>query len=244
MLAAEHVHDAAGADAALQGDQAARAFGHLADARRLRGDRQPLQNLDDAAACACRHERREAAFVGHVERVEAQDLAGARARPRAPGLLASSMRIAHAARSGDLVQRAGQAAARQVAQAVHLDRRRRAAPAPAPPAGPQSLSMGASNSSPSRTAMIAMPWRPRSPLSRMASPGCTDCGRDLEPVLDHADARRVDEQPSPLPLSTTLVSPVTSCTPARRGRLAASRPRSATASPSASPSSRMNPALR
>ena len=39
--------------------------------------------------------------------------------------------------------------------------------------GAQSLSISDSNSSPSRTAITAMPWRPTSPDSRMTSPART-----------------------------------------------------------------------
>ena len=42
--------------------------------------------------------------------------------------------------------------------------------------------------------MIAMPCRPRSPLTSMASPGWTFCGAILQCVLDDADAGGVDEQ--------------------------------------------------
>ena len=41
--------------------------------------------------------------------------------------------------------------------------------------------------------MIAMPWRPRSPLSRIASPGRDAGGRNFNPRRDPADASGVDE---------------------------------------------------
>ena len=62
-----------------------------------------------------------------------------------------------------------------------------------PASGAQSLSNAPSNWSPSRTDMIAMPWRPRSPLSRITSPGCDPGGRDFHARRDPADAGRVDE---------------------------------------------------
>ena len=54
--------------------------------------------------------------------------------------------------------------------------------------------MALSNSSPSRTAMIAMPCRPTSPLTRMASPGRTLWGAMFNAVFDDPDAGGVDEQ--------------------------------------------------
>ena len=95
----------------------------------------------------------------------------------------------------------------------------------------------------SRSDMIATPWSPIVPLTRMRSPGrarspeiCTPVGTTPTPVV-------VMKTPSPLPFSTTLVSPVTTGTPASRDAAAIDstmRFRSA----SAKPSSRMKPAAR
>ena len=95
----------------------------------------------------------------------------------------------------------------------------------------------------SRSDMIATPWSPIVPLTRMRSPGrarspeiCTPSGTTPTPVV-------VMKTPSPLPFSTTLVSPVTMGTPASLDAAAIDstmRFRSA----SAKPSSRMKPAAR
>ena len=77
-------------------------------------------------------------------------------------------------------------------------------------------SMVVSNDRFSRSDMIATPWSPIVPLTRIASPGrarsppmSTPSGTTPTPVV-------VMKTPSPLPCSTTLVSPVTIGTPASR----------------------------
>ena len=80
--------------------------------------------------------------------------------------------------------------------------------------GAQSLSIELSNSNPSRTAMIAMPCRPRSPPTITASPGRTDEGRMSSPCSIVPTPAVLTKTPSPLPRSTTFVSPVTITTPA------------------------------
>ena len=57
----------------------------------------------------------------------------------------------------------------------------------------QSLSGAPSNCSPSRCDMMAMPWRPMSPLSRILSPTATRDGWTSMPARHHADTGRVDE---------------------------------------------------
>ena len=86
-----------------------------------------------------------------------------------------------------------------------------------------------------------MPCAPRSPLSRIASPGAMRDGRIAGPwTTPMPDVLMYT--PSPLPRSTTFVSPVTMGTPAR----AAASLIAATTRFSVSmerPSSRMKPAL-
>ena len=93
----------------------------------------------------------------------------------------------------------------------------------------------------SRSDITAMPWSPMVPETMMRSPGrarspeiCRPCATTPTPVV-------VMKTPSPLPASTTLVSPVTMGTPASRAASAIEstmRFRSA----SGKPSSRMKPA--
>jgi hypothetical protein len=95
----------------------------------------------------------------------------------------------------------------------------------------------------SRRERMAMPWSPMLPERRMAWPGrarwaeiSTPSGTTPIPVV-------VMKTPSPLPFSTTLVSPVTTGTPASRAAAAMEatmRSRSARGKPS----SRMKPAVR
>ena len=102
--------------------------------------------------------------------------------------------------------------------------------------------MALSNSSPARVAMMAMPWRPRSPLRMMASPGRMLDGATVRGVSITPSPAVVTYRPSPLPRSTTLVSPVTMPTPAA----AAAACIEATTFSSVAmgkPSSRMKPAL-
>ena len=81
----------------------------------------------------------------------------------------SSTSIASLAGLGQLDQGRREAPPREVAQAMHLETRRQERPDGAA-SGAQSLSMGLSKANPSRTAMIAIPWRPTSPLRITASP--------------------------------------------------------------------------
>ena len=104
------------------------------------------------------------AFVGDVERIEAEHLAGAAdGFAHGDGLLAQQH--ADVGALGDLVERGGRAAARGVAQA--MEEVGPAADGVASIAATrvlseaQSLSIAPSNSRPSRCDMMAMPWSPR-----------------------------------------------------------------------------------
>ena len=61
---------------------------------------------------------------------------------------------------------------------------------------------------------MATPCRPRSPLSRITSPGSTRAGEISMPGGTQPMPAVLMKMPSPLPRSTTLVSPVTIRTPA------------------------------
>ena len=106
-----------------------------------------------------------------------------------------------------------------------------------------SLSMVVSNASDSRCDSTATPWSPMVPDSRITSPT-----RALRPLTDTPGGSTptpvvLMNTPSPLPFSTTLVSPVTTGTPASRAAWPIDftmRCRSA----SAKPSSMMKLALR
>ena len=68
--------------------------------------------------------------------------------------------------------------------------------------------------------MMAMPCRPRSPLTSTASPGRPGRGEMSIPGGTRPMPAVLMKMPSPLPRSTTLVSPVTICDARRVGRRA------------------------
>src|SRR4029434_8594540 len=72
-----------------------------------------------------------------------------------------------------------------------------------------SLFTSPSNSRPSRTDRTAIPCEPRSPLTMTTSPGHTDCGPTVEGATTTPTPLVLMNNPSPLPLSSTFVSPVT-----------------------------------
>ena len=115
--------------------------------------------------------------------------------------------------------------------------------ATSPLRGWQSLSISVPNCSPSRTLITATPWTPMSPLTITTSPGRARSGRMSTLAGTTPIPAVLMYTPSPWPDSTTLVSPVTTCTPARA---AASPSRWATAPTFATsvPSSRMKAAER
>ena len=109
--------------------------------------------------------------------------------------------------------------------------------------GAQSLTMGLAKASPSRTAITATPCCPMGPLTSTASPGRTSVAPSGPRARTTPTPLVCTKTPSPLPRSTTLVSPVTITTFAARAAAAmdaTTRRRSATANPS----SRMSPRLR
>jgi hypothetical protein len=91
--------------------------------------------------------------------------------------------------------------------------------------------------------MMAIPWRPRSPLTSTASPGTTRVGEISIPGGTRPTPAVLMKMPSPLPRSTTLVSPVMIRTPAACAAtcIDATIRRSVS---SGRPSSKMNAALR
>ena len=96
-------------------------------------------------------------LVGHVQRIQPQDLA------RPAHFVPDGMRVSCSrmptCRRRDLVQRAGHAAARRVTQHVHLLAASLQHAATRPCSGAESLASAVSKASPSRTDMIAMPCR-------------------------------------------------------------------------------------
>ena len=106
-----------------------------------------------------------------------------------------------------------------------------------------SLSTSASNSSPSRAAMIAMPWQPIGPLTRMRSPSRARPGAGAKSSRSTPTPVVLMNMPSALPRSTTLVSPVTIGTPAAAAASPMARITRCSVS-IGSPSSRMKPAVR
>ena len=108
---------------------------------------------------------------------------------------------------------------------------------------PVSEQMVVSNSSEARWDITATPWSPMVPESSTTSPG-----RALRPEMWMPGATTPTQlvlmnTPSPLPRSTTLVSPVTTGTPASRAA-AAMLSTTRCNCDSAKPSSRMKLAVR
>src|SRR3989338_4565124 len=109
--------------------------------------------------------------------------------------------------------------------------------------GAESLSMGQSNSKPSRRARTAMPCSPSEPLKRTRSPGRARSAESSTPAGTTPRPVVLMKSPSPLPFSTTLVSPVTISTPTAAAASCIERTtRSSVAS--GRPSSRMKAALK
>ena len=109
--------------------------------------------------------------------------------------------------------------------------------------GAVSLSIGLSNSRVSRASITANPCRPRSPLMIATSPTLTRSGAIGSSVSTRPIPAVLMNIPSPLPRSTTFVSPVTIVTCAR----CAARAIDCTTRHSVAigkPSSRIKPTLR
>ena len=85
--------------------------------------------------------------------------------------------------------------------------------------GAESLRTVVPNSRPSRQLITATPCTPMSPLTITTSPTVARSGRMSTSGARTPMPAVFTKTPSPLPLSTTLVSPVTSLTPALAGRL-------------------------
>ncbi len=177
------------------------------------------QDLERALGVCGRDEGDEAALVGDVERIEAEQLAG-----RAHVLAHRDRALVERDRDARPSRRSRPARwpARRASGRAGSARRcpPRAAPAPARRAARSRSRSTVSKPSPSRAAMTAMPCRPISPLSSTTSPGRTLARRDRRLARRSRPMPAVlTNMPSALPRSTTLVSPVTSRTPAAaRGR--------------------------
>jgi len=132
-------------------------------------------------------------------------------------------RHARAGRFRDLVERAGETArvrSRRQCTSTPASNSARTGPA----SGAQSLSIALSNSSPSRTRHDRHPMAADVTAQHDDVARRTRARRHVPAVLDEADpGGRHEHRPSPFPLSTTFVSPVTTRTPAWRRRPAWSR---------------------
>ena len=182
------------ADGAPAGDPAGRASPTVPMTRRRLADRMAAE---DRRARGRRlsggDEGDEAALIGDVKRVEAEELAGRARHPRAPALCVSSMSMERPAVSAISTS--------ALASPPRVRSRRQWTAMPASisastgsTSGAQSLSIADSKPSPSRAAITAMPWRPMSPLTMTASPGRTLCGSIGCSRHDPADAGGVDEE--------------------------------------------------
>ncbi len=181
-------------------------------------------------------------LAGDVERIEAEELAGARDRlaHRHGGLvdLDRHARIERRSRSGPW--RARRASGR-AGSGRSTPPSSSAATRPA--SGAQSLSTGVSNARPSRTDRTAMPWRPTSPERSTASPATHPARAHVDALGDEPDAGRVDEQP----VALAAVDHLRVTGDQRHAALVgggAHRGDDAASSSSGRPSSRTKPALR
>src|SRR3989338_734299 len=118
LVAAQHIHKAAGAEPRAQNHFARPAVGHRADELGAGAQRVGAQGRQERLGDVGGDDGDELAFVGDVERVQAQELAGAMDffAHRDGGLLDAD---ADAGLCGDFVQGGGQAAAGRVAPAAN-----------------------------------------------------------------------------------------------------------------------------
>ena len=184
-------------------------------------DRMAAEEGEGALDAVRGDEGDEAALIGDVERVEAEELAG-RAHIL-PDRNRGSRRSRWSSRPS---RRSRPARWRDRRASGRAGNGRRIPPSirarTGSTSGAQSLSMADSKPSPSRVAITAMPWRPMSPLTITASPGRTLCGSIGARARIRPTPAVLMNSPSALPRSTTLVSPVTMRTPAA-GRCRAHR---------------------
>src|SRR5579863_858765 len=120
LFPAQHVHDAVAADAALQDYRAAGALFHSADSNGSLRDCDSFHHFESLLGLRCRDKHRKTAFIRHVQRIEAENFAGALNnfidRNRDFFQIDADLAVA-----SNLVQGRRQAATGQVAQAVNLD---------------------------------------------------------------------------------------------------------------------------
>ena len=153
----------------------------------------------------------ELTFIGHVERVQAENFASSLNGSRT-GMCRSSMTIPtfeDLAISLSVVATPPRVGSRRQWIAIRVKQ-----------VGDQgmeravSLSIVLSNSKFSRCDMIAMPWSPMVPLKRILSPGRARSAEIRTELSTMPNPVVVMKILSPLPRFTTFVSPVTSSTPA------------------------------
>ncbi len=188
--------------------------------------RRTPRALEDAGASRRAPDRRRSpddgeqpAFVGHVEGVEAEQLAGA-----AHGFADDGGRLVEHDADGRRVarSRSGRSPRRRASDRAGSGSRRpaRACRATSRCRGAVSLATGVSSSRSARAAMMAMPCSAMVPARITTSPGRADRRRSYRACSTTPMPVVVTKLPSALPRSTTLVSPVTSSDVGVRRRLA------------------------
>ena len=220
------------ADPAAHDDAAARLGRDLADRRRAGAERMGAQQRERLVGPLARDEREELPLVGHVQRIEPEDLA------RAADLVAHRQgRLvepdADPGRRRDLVQRAGHPAAGRIAQHVNVRAERPEQDLDDPVSAAVSLAIVGLEGE-------ALAHRQdRDPVIGDRAVDDHDVPRpratriDVDPRRDHAEPRGVDEQAVALAAIDDLGVPGDDRDRRPRRRPRASTRRSARAPPSA-----------
>src|ERR1039458_2645279 len=191
LVAGQHVDDAGGAEGRVHGDESRMALDHFSDDRGLRAERMPAHGGEYRFGRRRRDDGDQLPLVGYIKRVQAQNFAGpAHAVVYGEGGFAdgdAGMRLHR-----DLIERAGQTAARGIAHGADIAGRgqdrshqcveRRgvaldgAFEFEAPALGEDGDAVVAERSAEDHSVA-----------------GAGVGGRNIDPGGDHAEARRVDE---------------------------------------------------
>src|SRR5450759_3089640 len=119
LVAGEHVDDSGGAEGGLHGNHGGMPAGHRADDGGVAAQRVVAHGVEHGADDLGGHDGDEFAFVGDIERVEAEEFAGA-ADHFADGDGGLVEFDADFSEGGDFVDGAGQTAARGIAHAADV----------------------------------------------------------------------------------------------------------------------------
>ena len=159
-----------------------------AGAGRMRAHRR-----QHAVGVGSRHHRHELALVGQIQRIEAEDLAGALdlLAQRQRVLANADADIRSRARTRSAPWRCRRASRRAGSGSPGTPP---ASPPPARPAAGSRCDTSASSASWLRAIRMAAPWSPSAPLTMTTSPGRAWFAEIVTPVRHHADAGGVDEQ--------------------------------------------------